>query len=477
MTRMEAGRNDPCPCGSGKKYKKCCLAKTTAASRPPDPYSGGEFSRHDRDTALKKLIAFAYQPEFIQDVASADYIYWGGRLDDRSDEEAGWVMSLPQVQPNFHAWLLYDVPLDPTKTFTDLFLEREGACLKSGERAYLEKALCTHFRLYEVLDVEIDRGMRLRDLWDDQVYDILERSVTHALVRWDLLATRLMEVGTGNWVIDAGVFNYPQTAKEPILKELRAMHRRFRRKFPDLDDVVFFKRFAIFFNAWWLDWVAFRPLPRVVTPEGDETVPTRVYFDIVNQGAMLAGLRASPEIEVGEDGTFHWIEDTGEFRRALGILIPGKKRLVLETFSRERGVRGQQVINEACGDAVRYRLSRHEDLARAIDGRFDEGSLADEDIASRGRTQQEGPDIPPEVMATMKKEVMDRHYSGWIDHKIPALGDRTPRHAVKLKTVRPRLVELLKEMESDEERSALDGEPPYDFGWIWKELGLEGERR
>lgn len=23
----EVGRNDPCPCGSGKKYKKCCLAK------------------------------------------------------------------------------------------------------------------------------------------------------------------------------------------------------------------------------------------------------------------------------------------------------------------------------------------------------------------------------------------------------------------------------------------------------------------
>lgn len=22
---MPIGRNDPCPCGSGKKYKKCCL--------------------------------------------------------------------------------------------------------------------------------------------------------------------------------------------------------------------------------------------------------------------------------------------------------------------------------------------------------------------------------------------------------------------------------------------------------------------
>jgi uncharacterized protein YecA (UPF0149 family) len=23
--RKKVGRNDPCPCGSGKKYKKCCI--------------------------------------------------------------------------------------------------------------------------------------------------------------------------------------------------------------------------------------------------------------------------------------------------------------------------------------------------------------------------------------------------------------------------------------------------------------------
>ena len=35
---MSVGRNDPCPCGSGKKYKKCCLGKTEAARRaPPAP--------------------------------------------------------------------------------------------------------------------------------------------------------------------------------------------------------------------------------------------------------------------------------------------------------------------------------------------------------------------------------------------------------------------------------------------------------
>ena len=26
VTTKEASRNDPCPCGSGKKYKKCCGA-------------------------------------------------------------------------------------------------------------------------------------------------------------------------------------------------------------------------------------------------------------------------------------------------------------------------------------------------------------------------------------------------------------------------------------------------------------------
>ncbi|MGA2646654.1 MAG: SEC-C metal-binding domain-containing protein [Candidatus Sulfotelmatobacter sp.] len=27
-TAPKFGRNDPCPCGSGKKYKKCCRSTT-----------------------------------------------------------------------------------------------------------------------------------------------------------------------------------------------------------------------------------------------------------------------------------------------------------------------------------------------------------------------------------------------------------------------------------------------------------------
>ena len=32
-TAARPGRNDPCPCGSGRKYKQCCLEKDEAAIR------------------------------------------------------------------------------------------------------------------------------------------------------------------------------------------------------------------------------------------------------------------------------------------------------------------------------------------------------------------------------------------------------------------------------------------------------------
>src|SRR3954469_23857539 len=31
MQLVDVGRNEPCPCGSGRKYKKCCLAARDAA--------------------------------------------------------------------------------------------------------------------------------------------------------------------------------------------------------------------------------------------------------------------------------------------------------------------------------------------------------------------------------------------------------------------------------------------------------------
>jgi len=42
----KTGRNDPCPCGSGKKYKKCCLPKDQAAQRQHVAQQQAERDQH-----------------------------------------------------------------------------------------------------------------------------------------------------------------------------------------------------------------------------------------------------------------------------------------------------------------------------------------------------------------------------------------------------------------------------------------------
>src|SRR5262249_34480742 len=42
---MKIGRNDPCPCGSGKKNKKCCLEKDLAR-KAAEPFQG-QVSKHE----------------------------------------------------------------------------------------------------------------------------------------------------------------------------------------------------------------------------------------------------------------------------------------------------------------------------------------------------------------------------------------------------------------------------------------------
>ena len=46
----EPGRNDPCPCGSGLKYKKCCADKPVATPSPIPGVSWDDFVRGDRMT-------------------------------------------------------------------------------------------------------------------------------------------------------------------------------------------------------------------------------------------------------------------------------------------------------------------------------------------------------------------------------------------------------------------------------------------
>ena len=61
------GRNDLCPCGSGKKYKKCCMASDEAAARAARPALpaavparrlslAGYFQEHDEQTEASNAV-------------------------------------------------------------------------------------------------------------------------------------------------------------------------------------------------------------------------------------------------------------------------------------------------------------------------------------------------------------------------------------------------------------------------------------
>lgn len=49
------GRNDPCPCGSGKKYKKCCLIKQEQQDAWANKLANDDFEKwFTEDEALGK---------------------------------------------------------------------------------------------------------------------------------------------------------------------------------------------------------------------------------------------------------------------------------------------------------------------------------------------------------------------------------------------------------------------------------------
>jgi hypothetical protein len=190
---------------------------------------------------------------------------------------------------------------------------------------------------------------------------------------------------------------------------------------------------------------------------------TKALFDIEDADQILKSLEGRPDLERIEPGVYGWREEILEGHRSLGTFTIKENRLILETFSKERAERGRRLIEETAGPAVRYRLTEYQDPAQAIKAR-------------EGREVKVRNPIPEEIQAPLIKKFLDDHYRKWLDEALPALSHRTPRHAVTLKTFRPKVIELLKQMENSEARAGARGKTPYDFGWLWRELGLEKEK-
>jgi tetratricopeptide (TPR) repeat protein len=107
------GRNDPCPCGSGKKYKRCCLAKdedaerTALAAAPPPRNAVAPSSQSTPDLSglaaeLTARLAGAYDGDDTEDElttasnAAVDLVH-EGKLDEAEQAARDLIERFPKV--------------------------------------------------------------------------------------------------------------------------------------------------------------------------------------------------------------------------------------------------------------------------------------------------------------------------------------------------------------------------------------------
>jgi len=83
-TGHDVGRNDPCPCGSGKKYKKCCLnpVRNTAKTEGDNKISNGVNKQNDllvpppiKDYGKAQLSSGFFAENPIKEISAARLVY------------------------------------------------------------------------------------------------------------------------------------------------------------------------------------------------------------------------------------------------------------------------------------------------------------------------------------------------------------------------------------------------------------------
>ena len=124
---MKIKRNQPCPCGSGKKHKKCCLNKKNLV--PPGDLKYRRLSKAYKDLEIK-LEKFFHSQCGEEDIAAGLDEFFCWPENDESDYVQG---AFEQLQDLYRPWLLYDWKYDEYAEETEAILGN------SVSLAYLEK--------------------------------------------------------------------------------------------------------------------------------------------------------------------------------------------------------------------------------------------------------------------------------------------------------------------------------------------------
>ena len=186
---MKLGRNDPCPCGSGKKYKKCCMAKDQAeeAARSASPAKSALVTAPPPEPALSTSVT-------AHPKSPADE-YW--EAFEAADSEHRFVMFADAVdQPWLDCEMAAEAAIslysDACKSHQLARFEEMIALLRQRRPDLYEEEPHTYLDLLISSALAMDQREKLPSLVEDlartgaEQIDLLERNLDQLAYRGEL---------------------------------------------------------------------------------------------------------------------------------------------------------------------------------------------------------------------------------------------------------------------------------------------------
>lgn len=455
----KVGRNDPCPCGSGKKFKKCCGQE------------GGERIESDNgSSAVQRSIDWLMRHR-EDDVREAVRDMLSDGLDEEDEEalaglaEETWQM----IQTNMLEGLLaegmiFDDDLFDLVSVPALLLAPNGPPLSANERRWIEKLASHPLRLYEVTETVPGVRMTLCDALDMEASPVVveEKSGSRMAHVGMKLAARILPVGDHH-ELSGAVYPFSELHVLALLDELQEDMKEFADDYPEelpeaISDTIR--------RHWLLQYLRPTPLPTVVdTYSGDLLLFIADRYRVRNWQAFVQALEAQKDIDGNrEEGWSRIIEcDDGLIRRRMSI-TPADELDVIEVSYRTQAYadEGRLLIESLAGDAIEFlgRDIKDPKVAMMLGGLGEKPSALPDNL-------------PPEAMAEIIETTLRRSYARWADEPLPALGNKTPRAAIKTATGLERVKGLLRSYEESEERMAAEqGRREISYDFLWNALGL-----
>lgn len=445
-------RNDPCPCGSGKKYKKCHrdADQALAGSRPEAPrQTAGD---HDLDGRLTRKLEQYAMRRFGSE--------WRRFTRDFVDPEATIQLAVP--------WSVHQYRVQG-QSVADWFRAEHGGRLTREERRWLSAQRAAWLSVWEVTAVEPGVSLTLRDLLSHEERSVREKSGSRILVVRDVLLARVVDHEGLSLVCGAHPRPLPPLEAAEVERRARG---RLRRKRAVPVERLREESFGRYLIKRWEKAVEEYDLrvaipPRLQNTDGDPLLLTTDHFRFEPQvraeiEKRLARMEGAEFEDPEQDGSAYVFLEPGNplhtswENTLVGRAQLDKDGLRVETNSIRRADALRARVEEACGSRIRHRVREHSDPASP--------SFAK-------RAAGPPPEPPPPEAEQLLLEFKRRHYADWLDAALPALSGQSPREAVQTAQGRSAVDVLLKDMENQEHR--FSSENGFDFGQLRRELGLE----